>query len=58
MRLPSTRSSLLFLTAIRTLGPEAARQVDLAAAARWLARTLGAPAEIVPPVSHPIPDQE
>ena len=35
-------NTLLFLTAIRTLGPEAARQVDLAAAARWLARTLGA----------------
>ena len=52
-------NTLLFLNAVRALGPDAARQVDMAAATRWLARTLGAPAEIFPPpVASPIPVQE
>ncbi len=51
-------NTLLFLNAVRALGPDAARQVDMAAATRWLARTLGAPAEIFPPLSSPIPVQE
>jgi hypothetical protein len=46
-------NTLLFLQAVKALGPGAAAQVDAAAAARWLARTLGAPAEIVAPVSTP-----
>ncbi|HYF09590.1 MAG TPA: portal protein [Acetobacteraceae bacterium] len=49
-------NTLLFLTAVRGLGAEAARQVDAGATARWLARTLGAPAETLLPV--PTPDQE
>ena len=44
-------NTLLFLQAVRGLGAEGAAQVDTAAAARWLARTLGAPAEIL----HPLP---
>lgn len=40
-------NTLLFLQAVRGLGAEGAAQVDTAAAARWLARTLGAPAEIL-----------
>lgn len=50
-------NTLLFLTSLRGLGPEAARQVDVGAAARWLARTLGAPTEILSSPS-PSPDQE
>lgn len=49
-------NTLLFLNAIRAMGGEAARQVDLGAAARWLGRTLGAPAEILSP--SPSPEQE
>jgi hypothetical protein len=44
-------NTLLFLQAVRGLGAEGAAQVDTVAAARWLARTLGAPAEIL----HPLP---
>lgn len=46
-------NTLLFLNAVRSLGPDAVRQVDQAAAARWLARTLAAPAEILLPPSAP-----
>ena len=42
-------NTLLFLEAVSKMGPEAREQVDPAAAARWLARTLGAPAEILIP---------
>jgi hypothetical protein len=42
-------NTLLFLDAASRMGPAAAAQVDAAAAARWLARTLGAPAEILVP---------
>ena len=49
-------NTLLFLNAIRSLGGDAARQVDLGAAARWLARTLGAPADILS--QHTTPEQE
>jgi hypothetical protein len=45
-------NTLLFLQAVRAMGPAAAAQVDAAAAARWLARTLGAPAEIVAPTAN------
>jgi hypothetical protein len=44
-------NTLLFLQAVRAMGDEAMAQVDLPAAARWLGRTLSAPAEILlPPV--------
>jgi hypothetical protein len=42
-------NTLLFLDAVSRMGEAAASQVDPAAAARWLARTLGAPAEILVP---------
>jgi len=52
-------NTLLFLQAVRGLGAEAVAQVDAAAAARWLARTLGAPAEIVLPAPvHPSTETE
>jgi hypothetical protein len=46
-------NTLLFLEAVAKMGEAAASQVDAPAAARWLARTLGAPAEILVPVSSP-----
>lgn len=42
-------NTLLFLQAVRAMGPEALAQVDLPAAARWLGRTLSAPAEMLNP---------
>lgn len=42
-------NTLHFLEAVARLGEVAASQVDAAAATRWLARTLGAPAEIIVP---------
>lgn len=42
--------TLLFLEAAAKLGGEAAASLDAAAATRWLARTLGAPPEILRPV--------
>ncbi|HEV7458732.1 MAG TPA: portal protein [Roseococcus sp.] len=42
-------NTLLFLEAVSKMGNEAREQVDAAATARWLARTLGAPAEILVP---------
>ncbi|MGG5887983.1 portal protein [Falsiroseomonas sp. HC035] len=42
--------TLLFLQAASQLGAEAQAVLDAPAAARWLARTLGAPAEIIRPV--------
>jgi hypothetical protein len=49
--------TLLFLQAAATLGNEATATLDAGAAARWLARTLGAPPEILRSVS-PSPNQE
>lgn len=46
-------NTLLFLEAVSKMGDAAASQVDAPAAARWLARTLGAPAEILIPVANP-----
>jgi hypothetical protein len=46
-------NTLLFLQSAASLGGEAAAQIDAAAATRWLARTLGAPAEVLIP-SNPI----
>ena len=47
-------NTLLFLQSVAALGGAAAAQVDAAAATRWLARTLGAPAEVlVPLLSNP-----
>ena len=40
-------NTLLFLDAVSKMGEAAVAQVDAPAAARWLARTLGAPAEIL-----------
>jgi hypothetical protein len=42
-------NTLLFLQAVRAMGPEAVATIDLPAAARWLGRTLSAPAEILLP---------
>ena len=42
-------NTLLFLQAVRAMGPEALAQIDLPAAARWLGRTLSAPAEVLTP---------
>jgi hypothetical protein len=42
-------NTLLFLDAVGKIGGTAAAQVDAASATRWLARTLGAPAEILVP---------
>ena len=46
-------NTLLFLQAVRAMGPEALAQVDLPAAARWLGRTLSAPAEMLNPPENP-----
>jgi hypothetical protein len=46
-------NTLLFLQAAAGLGAEAKAQIDAAAATRWLARTLGAPADILLPISTP-----
>ncbi|MFL1463131.1 portal protein [Roseococcus sp. DSY-14] len=42
-------NTLLFLEAVGRMGEAAAAQVDAPAAARWLAKTLGAPAEVLIP---------
>jgi hypothetical protein len=42
-------NTLLFLQAVRAMGPEAIATIDLPSAARWLGRTLSAPAEILLP---------
>ena len=42
-------NTLLFLDAVSKMGEAATAEVDAPAAARWLARTLGAPAEILIP---------
>jgi hypothetical protein len=44
-------NTLLFLQAVGSLGGTAAAQVDAAAATRWLAKTLGAPAEVLIPTN-------
>jgi hypothetical protein len=44
-------NTLLFLDAVGKIGGAAAQQVDAVAATRWLARTLGAPAEILIPAA-------
>ncbi|MDB5413769.1 MAG: phage tail protein [Rubritepida sp.] len=46
-------NTLLFLDAVSKMGEAAVSQVDAPAAARWLARTLGAPAEILIPLANP-----
>lgn len=46
-------NTLLFLDAVAKIGGTAAAQVDAAAATRWLARTLGAPAEVLVPLVPP-----
>lgn len=51
-------NTLLFLQSVAALGGEAAAQVDAAAATRWLARTLGAPAEVLVPPTPPSPAGE
>lgn len=49
-------NTLLFLQSVGALGGAAAAQVDAAAATRWLARTLGAPADVLVPL-HSKPEQ-
>lgn len=51
-------NTLLFLDAVSKMGEAAAAQVDAPAAARWLARTLGAPAEILAPALAPLAQPE
>jgi hypothetical protein len=46
-------NTLLFLQSVGSLGGDAAAQLDGAAATRWLARTLGAPPEILLPTATP-----
>ena len=46
-------NTLLFLQAVRAMGPEAIAQIDLPAAARWLGRTLSAPPEMLLPPAQP-----
>ena len=41
------QNTLVWLDAVRNLGPEAAAAVDQAAAARWLGRTLGVPGDLI-----------
>ncbi len=50
-------NTLLFLQSVSALGGTAAAQIDAAAATRWLARTLGAPAEVLVPASSSNPEQ-
>jgi len=53
-------NTLLFLQAVGSLGGAAAAQLDVAAATRWLARSLGAPAEVLvprPPAADPQPGE-
>jgi hypothetical protein len=45
-------NTLLFLQAVRAMGPEAIATIDLPAAARWLGRTLSAPAEVLLPTTE------
>lgn len=52
------QNTLVWLDAVRALGPAALSAVDQAAAARWLGRTLGVPGELMcdpPVVSDPAP---
>lgn len=51
-------NTLLFLDAVSKMGEAAAAQVDAPAAARWLARTLGAPAEILAAAPAPLAQPE
>ncbi|MFC7476482.1 portal protein [Dankookia sp. GCM10030260] len=44
-------NTLLFLQSVGSLGGTAAAQLDAAAATRWLAKTLGAPAEVLIPIN-------
>ena len=43
----NVQNTLVWLDAVKSLGPEALRAVDQAAAARWLGRTLGVPGELI-----------
>lgn len=50
-------NTLLFLESLSKLGGAAAAQVDVPAATRWLARKLGAPAEVLlPRAPNPAPE--
>ncbi|MBE9607677.1 head-tail connector protein [Acetobacteraceae bacterium H6797] len=51
-------NTLLFLQSVSSMGPEAAKQVDIPAATRALARMLAAPAEILAPQSLDAPEKE
>ncbi len=57
--LRDARNTIGWLSTVTSLGPEALQAVDLAAAARWLGRTLGAPEEVLrDPASLPPPLEE
>jgi hypothetical protein len=40
-------NALLFLEALRGLGPQAVAEINIPATTRWLSRTLGTPAEML-----------
>ncbi len=50
----AARGLLTWLSSLPLLGPEAARAVDAAAAARWLGRSFNVPAEVMRPL-YPFP---
>lgn len=43
----NVQNTLVWLEAVRALGPEALKSVDQAATTRWLGRTLGVPGELI-----------
>ncbi|MFO1112555.1 MAG: portal protein [Rhodospirillales bacterium] len=46
-RQQDVQNTLVWLDAVRALGPEALAAIDQAAAARWLGRTLGVPGDLI-----------
>lgn len=45
-------NTLLFLEALRGLGPAAVAEINIPATTRWLSRSLGAPAEVLTPAKE------
>ncbi|GAA0595408.1 hypothetical protein GCM10009099_35980 [Caenispirillum bisanense] len=50
------QNTLTWLTSVAGLGPAAAEAVDTLAAARWLGRALGVPAELIRETPNPSPN--
>ena len=51
------QNTLVWLEAVRALGPEALAAVDQAAAARWLGRTLGVPGDLIRTETDTVPPE-